>query len=72
MIKKNTQIIFEGEKIEDIEALEGGIPLSIGEIINIHQGDNIIQFMVKDKKVDCFLEGKDQVVNIIYKLIKNK
>ncbi len=37
MIKKNTKIIFEGEKGKKIEYLEGGIPLSKGEIITIHE-----------------------------------
>lgn len=36
MIKKNTQMIAEGEK-NSLSILEGGIPLSKGEMITIHE-----------------------------------
>ena len=72
VIKKNTKIIFEGEGNNKLGALEGGIPLSKGEIINIHEGSKVLVYEVKDKLIDCFLEGEDQIVNITYKLKKKK
>jgi hypothetical protein len=68
MIKKNTKIIIEEEENKQLEALQGGIPLSKGEIINIHEGNKIVRYKVKDKLIDCFLEGEDQIVNIVYVL----
>ncbi len=68
MIKKNTEIIFEGDKNKKFENLEGGIPLSKGEILHFHEGANIVTYEVKDKAIDCFFEGEDQIVNIIYVL----
>jgi len=70
MIKKNTKIIIEGEENKQLEALQGGIPLSKGEIINIHEGNKIVSYKVKDKSIDCFLESEDQIVNITYILKK--
>jgi len=67
MIKKNTKIIFEDGKEEQ---MDGGMPLTKGEIIHLHKKDKIIDYEVKDKIIDCFLEGKDQVVNITYILKK--
>jgi hypothetical protein len=72
MIKKNTKIILEGEENNKFEALQGGIPLSKGEIITFHEGDKKLKYKVKDKKIDCFLEGEDQIVNITYVLRKEK
>ena len=70
MIKKNTKIIIEGEDSNKFEALQGGIPLSKGEIIKIHKGSKIISYKVKDKLIDCFLDEEDQIVNITYVLKK--
>jgi hypothetical protein len=70
MIKKNTKIIIEGEDSSKFEALQGGIPLTKGEIINIREGSKVISYKVKDKTIDCFLEGQDQIVNITYTLKK--
>lgn len=72
MIKKNTKIVFEGEKNAKLEALEGGIPLSKGETITIHKGTKVINYEVKDKIIECFLEDKDQIVNITYILKRKK
>lgn len=70
MIKKNTKIVFEGEKNKKFEALEGGMPLSKGEIIHIHQDNKVVDYEVIDKLIECFLEGKNQIVNITYTLRK--
>jgi hypothetical protein len=70
MIKKNTKIIIEGEENKQLEALQGGIPLSKGEIINIHEGPKVVSYKVKDKLIDCLLDGEDQIVNITYVLKK--
>ncbi|MCX6744319.1 MAG: hypothetical protein NTX82_02230 [Candidatus Parcubacteria bacterium] len=71
MIKKNTKIIIEDEKGNASEWL-GGLPLSVGEIIHLHadKTGTAIDYKVTDKTVDCYLEGEDQVVNIVYKLSK--
>jgi len=68
MIKKNTKIILEGEENKKFDALQGGIPLTKGEIITIHEGSKVINYKVVDKCIDCFFEGKDQIVNIVYTL----
>ena len=70
MIKKNTKIVIEGEDSNKFEALQGGIPLSKGEIVSIHEGSKVISYKVKDKTIGCFLEGEDQIVNITYVLKK--
>ena len=70
MIKKNTKIVIEGEENKKFEALQGGMPLSKGETISIHEGSKIISYKVKEKSIDCFLEGDDQIVNIVYTLKK--
>jgi len=72
MIKKNTKIVFEGESTSRLDALQGGIPLSKGEVISIHEGKAITKYEVKDKTIDCFFEGEDQIVNITYTLKKKK
>lgn len=71
MIKKNTKIIIEDEKGNASEWL-GGLPLSVGEIIHLHQDKTspAIDYKVTDKIVDCYLEGEDQIVNIVYKIKK--
>jgi hypothetical protein len=72
MIKKNTKIIIEGEDNKKFAALQGGIPLSKGEIINIYNGSKVVCYKVKNKLIDCFLEGDDQIVNMTYVLKKFK
>jgi hypothetical protein len=67
MIKKTTKVIFEDGKEEE---MDGGMPLTKGEIIHMHKGNKVIDYFVKDKIIDCFLGGKDQVVNITYILKK--
>jgi len=66
MIKKNTKVIFEDGENRRSENMVGGIPLSKGEIIKVHEGDKVLQYEVADKIVDCFLNGEDQVVDITY------
>ena len=70
MIKKNTKIIFEGEENNSTDELAGGMPLSKGDIVHIHRDDEVIDYEVADKIIDCFLVGEDQTVNIVYKLRK--
>jgi hypothetical protein len=70
MIKKNTKVIFADEDGVKVSDMIGGIPLSIGEIINVHEGDTIQRYKVADKIVDCFLDGDDQSVNISYSVKK--
>ncbi len=71
MIKKNTKIIIEDEQGKSSEWI-GGIPLSIGEIIHLYENKSAspIDYEVADKKVDCFLDGEDQLVDIVYFLKK--
>jgi hypothetical protein len=71
MIKKNTKIIFEGKKGPVNGELEGGIPLTKGEVIKFHVDNNIQEYVVKEKNIECFLKGKDQIINITYLLGKN-
>lgn len=69
MIKKNTKIIFEGNK-ESSEELAGGIPLSKGDVVKIHKSGKKVEYIVKDKQIECFMDGEDQEVNITYTLKK--
>mgnify|MGYP006992555334 CR=1 FL=1 len=74
MIKKNTKVIFEeGENIKS-ENLVGGIPLSKGENVRIHQkgSTEVINYKVTKKEIDCIWEGEDQIINITYTLKKDK
>lgn len=71
MIKKNTKVIFEDGENKRSEEMVGGIPLSKGEIVKVHQGDEVIMYEVTDKKIDAYLDGDDQVVNIEY-IIRKK
>lgn len=52
MIKKNTKIIIEGEKNNNLEALQGGIPLSKGEIIKIHDSGKVMK--LKTSKLSAY------------------
>ena len=70
MIKKNTKIIIEGEENNKLDALQGGIPLSKGELIKIHEGSKVAEYKVKEKLIECFLNGEEQIVNITYVLKK--
>jgi len=64
MIKKNTKVFFlDGRNSED---LEGGMPLSKGEIIHIHDKGKIVDYIVAEKEINCFLDK--EVVDITYKL----
>lgn len=66
MIKKNTKVIFENGENKKTEDMVGGIPLSKGEIIKLHEGDSVTMYEVVDKIVDCFLNSEDQIVDITY------
>lgn len=72
MIKKNTKVIFKGEPDKKLDAFQGGMPLSKGEILHIHENSEVTDYEVIDKKIDCILEGEDQIINIIYTLKKKK
>jgi len=71
MIKKNTKVIFEDGENKWSEDMAGGMPLAKGEIINVHQGGEIIAYEVVDKIIDAFFDEEDQVVDITY-IIKKK
>jgi hypothetical protein len=71
MIKKNTKVIFNDGENKKTEDMVGGIPLSKGEIIRVHKNDKVVLYEVVDKIVDCFLNGEDQVIDIIY-IVKRK
>ncbi len=66
MIKKTTTVIFKSGKSQKAEEMVGGIPLSKGEVVSVHQGKKTVKYVVVDKIVDCFLSGKDQEVQITY------
>ena len=69
MIKKNTKIIFEGDS-KLSEELSGGMPLSKGETVTVHKNGKTDKYIVADKQIECFMDGKDQEVNITYTLKK--
>ena len=72
MIKKNTKIVFEGNEGEEKKEWMGGIPLSVGEIIHIYEegSEEPIDYEVVEKKVDCYIKGEDQNVDVVYVLRK--
>lgn len=71
MIKKNTKVIFEDNGNSSSDELVGGMPLSKGDIVNVHRGhQGVADYEVVDKIIDCFMGGDDQIVNITYKLRK--
>lgn len=73
MIKKNTKVIFKDEEgTQTEEEMLGGMPLSKGEVVTVHKGDDTISYEVVGKDVDCFIEGEDQIVNIVYTLAKQE
>lgn len=74
MIKKNTKILFESIEGEEKKEWVGGIPLSRGEIIHIHEDDSnkVIDYVVADKTVDCYIKGDDQIVDVVYILRKEE
>ncbi len=72
MVKKNTWIIFEGKTKRKPKRILGGIPLSKGETIKVHEGKKIKHYKVNDKVVDCFFAGNNQTVNITYFIKENK
>ena len=71
MIKKTTKVIFEDGENQRSEEMVGGIPLSKGEIIRVHEGEAVVTYEVVEKIIDAFLAGNDQVVNITY-IVKKK
>ncbi|MDD3284609.1 MAG: hypothetical protein PHZ07_03380 [Patescibacteria group bacterium] len=70
-MKKNTTIIFQDDGSETTKEIIGGIPLSKGEIIRVHEKDEIIFYEVIDKIVDCFLNNEEQTTDIVY-VVKKK
>ena len=67
MIKKNTKIFCDGKELD----WAGGIPLAKNDEMSItdEKGKTTV-YLVKEKKVECFLKGSDQEVNITYELKK--
>lgn len=70
MTKKNTKVIFEDGVNKRTEDMVGGMPLLKGEIINIHEGDEIARYEVVDKIIEAYFERGDQKINITYVLRK--
>jgi hypothetical protein len=72
MIKKNTKIVFEDGKNIKTENIAGGIPLSKGEIVRVHDdnSDGSVDYEVVDKITNCFMKSGNQTVNIKYVLRK--
>lgn len=66
MIKKNTKIVFKNGEDERPFDMVGGIPLSKGEVITVHEGNAEKIYEVSDKIVDCYINGDDQTVDITY------
>lgn len=69
MIKKNTTAIFIEDNTKRVEELEGGIPLSVGEIIIIEKDNVKTSWKVIDKKVEY--NDSEQIVNITYTFNKS-
>ena len=70
MIKKNTKIVIEGDEKKE---WTGGIPLSVGEIMHIHEEDGTTaDYEVAEKNVDCYIKGDDQNVDVVYVLKKKE
>ena len=70
MIKKNTKVIFIDDENNQTDDLVGGMPLSKGEIVHVHKGNELINYEVVDKNIECFMATPDQIVNITYTLKK--
>ena len=70
MIKKNTKIKFIDENNDFVDELNGGIPLSIGEIMRVNRNNTQTDFEVIDKDVEFNFIGDDQIANITYTLKK--
>ncbi len=70
MIKKNTKVIFVDGNDNQTDDLVGGMPLSKGEIVHVHKNNQLTDYEVIDKNIECFLDGEDQTVNITYTLKK--
>ncbi len=70
MIKKNTKVIFVDVENKRSEEMIGGIPLSKGEIMKVHENGNVFEYEVISKDIDCYLNGEDQVVDIVYTVKK--
>ena len=70
MIKKNTKVVFKDARNVREEEMVGGIPLSKGEIIRVHENDVVVEFEVAEKKIDCYFNGPDKVVDIVYTVVK--
>ncbi len=71
MVKKNIKMLFgdSGEVIED----KGGIPLSVGEVMKMHQADgSIVEYEVISKEVDCRADGEDWIVDVVFSLRANR
>ena len=72
MIKKNTKVVFKDGINEKTEDMVGGIPLSKGEIVRIHEAESVREYIVTEKIIDCYLNGEDQTVDITYIVQINK
>lgn len=66
MIKKTTQAIFEDGDYKGTYDWKGGIPLSEGEIINIHLAKKDLSYILEKKTIDLVENGEDQDVQVVY------
>ncbi len=68
MIKKKTKFIFKGGNKTGLKNIEGGMPLSKGDVVCFHHKKKKQNYLVVGKKINCMIKGKDQIVNITYVL----
>ncbi len=68
MIKKNTTAIFRDGELKGTHDWKGGMPLTKGEILKVHLKDpeRTIEYVLDQKTMDCFVDGEDQMVEVVY------
>lgn len=69
-IKKNTTLVFKDKQNQKTEKLIGGLPLSKGDIVYVHEKKSAqaVAYKVTEKKIDCFRQEQDLIANITYVL----
>lgn len=67
MIKKSTKAIFKNGDYSGTYDWEGGVPLSLGETvnININKTENIV-YALTNKEVTIYDEEQNQLVKVVY------
>lgn len=66
MIKKTTTAIFKDGDYAGQYDWEGGIPLSVGEIINVNLNNNKFSYKLVDKTTNLTVSDKEQLVDTRY------